>query len=166
MLKEFMLIFAFILFILSAYYVIQYTYGKETPRNGIIAIISLLGSVSYPIYYFSSLNSANKVQQVADVLFPIPALLHETHALHQEVRQTGSQLVDSAIGGTANGLVAYGSTALVAVASAPYIPGLATILAGPLGWLIIPVFAFLLGITRDNTRRFRIYGGKHSKMKA
>ena len=161
-----MLIFAFMLFMLSAYHVIQYTYGKETPRNGTIAILSLFGSISYPIYYFSSLNSANKVQQVADVLFPIPALLEDTRALHREVRQTGYQLVDSVIGGTANGLVAYGSTALIATASAPYIPGLAASLAGPLGWLIIPIFAFLLGITRDSTRRFRVYGGKHSKMKA
>ena len=168
-----MLIFALILFVMATYYVIKFAYGDVPTRTGVIAIISLIGSVCYPIYYFSSYNSENKVQEIIDSLLPIPAvidsvenLLDRGTSMHLQLRHSGGEIVDSALGGVANGTFAYASTALISTASLPYIPGLAAILAGPFGWLVIPLFAFLLGATRDTSRRFRVFGGKRAKRRA
>lgn len=173
MLKEFMLIFALMLFIMATYYVIKFAHGEVPTRTGVVAIISLIGSVCYPIYYFSGYNPDNKVQQTIDAVLPIPEVLDNAfdliqrgRTLHRDVRDTASEVTDSALGGVANATFAYGTTALISTASLSYIPGLAAVLAGPFGWLVIPLFAFLLGATRDTSRRFRVYGGKRAKKTA
>jgi hypothetical protein len=175
MLKEFMLVFAFMLFMLATYYVIQFAHGKVPVHTGVVAIISLIGSMAYPIYYFSPVNLAHR-EQVVDAILPIGALVERVNNSLQAPLDSAEGRVrllaadastavesglDRATGGVANATFAYGGTALVATAAAPFAPALAAILAGPLGWFMLPILAFLMGVSRSSNRR--IMGGKRLK---
>ena len=153
MFKEFMLVFALILFLLATYYVIQFAHGKTPTYTGIVAIISLLGSMAYPAYYFSPLNSEHR-EQVVDTILPIGAIVERMN----NVVDSG---IDRTFGGVANATFAYGSTALVGTAAAPFVPAFAALLTGPLGWFLLPLLAFLMGVSRHHNRR--ILGGKRLK---
>jgi len=173
-----MLLFALMLFVLATYYVIQYAHGQVPSHTGVVAIISLIGSVCYPIYYFSSVNSAHR-EQVFDAILPIGALVGRVNESLQDPLDSAEGRVrglagdaaaamdsgiDRATGGLANATFAYGSTALIATASASYVPGLAALLSGPLGWFLIPLLALFIGISREGNRR--ILGGKRVKRRA
>lgn len=176
MLKEFMLFFALALFALSAYYVIQFANGSVPVHTGVVAIISMVGTVAYPVYYFSPLNSAHR-EQLLDTIMPFAAVAemvtkNPLDSIERRVRGVANdgfaafeEGVDRTTGGVANAAVAYGSTALLATASYSVAPGLAAFLSGPFGWVLLPLFAFLIGFTRNS--KLRVYGGKRpSKKKA
>lgn len=159
MLKELMLIFAFMLFMLSAYYLIQYTYGKETQRIGIIAIISLLGSVSYPIYYFSAHNAGHRAD-VFNSLVPVGAVVENVLNPVENVVDRG---INRVAGAGMNAAYVSAAGALVAPAIAGGLPWFAAILTGPLGVYIFPLLAFLGSLINDEPR---LFGGGRLKRKA
>ena len=171
MLKEFMLFFALMLFALATYYVIQFAHGKAPVYTGVVAIISLIGSVAYPIYYFSPLNSAHR-EQVVDAIFPVGALVERASeaingpldAAEGRVRLLANDAgdvvntgIDRATSGVANATFAYAGTALVSTALTTVAPAAAGVLAGPIVWLFAAL-AFLMGISRHPNRR--VLGGK------
>uniref|UniRef100_A0A6C0CS40 Uncharacterized protein n=1 Tax=viral metagenome TaxID=1070528 RepID=A0A6C0CS40_9ZZZZ len=157
MLREFMLVFAFMLFMLSAYHVIQYAYGKETPRNGTIAILSLFGSMCYPIYYFSAGNSEYRAD-VFNSLVPIGAVVGNALNPVEDVLDRG---INRVAGAGMNAAYVGAAGALIAPAIAPAIPAFAALLAGPLGVIILPLLAFLGSLINNRQRLFG--GGKHLK---
>jgi hypothetical protein len=159
MLREFMLVFAIMLFMLSAYHVIQYVYGKETPRNGIIAIISLLGSICYPIYYFSNINAAHRAE-IFNNIIPVGAVVGNAINPVEDVLDRG---VNRVAGAGMNAAYVGAAGALIAPAVATALPWLATILTGPLGMYIFPLLAFLGSLINDQPR---LFGGGKLKRKA
>jgi Tfp pilus assembly protein PilE len=171
MIKEFMLVFALMLFALATYYVIQFAHGKAPVYTGVVAIISLLGSVAYPIYYFSPLNSVHR-EQVVDAILPIGALVERVNVamtgplddaegrvrlLANDAGNVVNTGIDRATSGVANATFAYAGTALVSTALTTVAPAAAGILGGPLVWLFAAL-AFLMGISRHPNRR--VLGGK------
>jgi hypothetical protein len=161
MIKEFMLVFALMLFILASYHVIQFAHGKSTTRTGVVAIISLVGSLSYPWYYFSSHNVERR-EQILNVFAPVSHMIdrildmtmrvqntdRRVRALANDASTVADDLVQRSIGAVGTGVFAYATATLVAVGTAPVVPSISAILFGPVGWLILPLLGALFGIGR------------------
>jgi hypothetical protein len=157
MIKEFALVFSLMLFMIATYYVIQFAHGKTSTYTGVVSIISLLVSFSYPMYYFSDLNSGHR-EEIFDTLFPVGAIVDRAVGQTNAAVDAGTQ---HALVGTVSAASTYAAAYTLSLAAAPYVPALAGILGGPLGWFLLPLIAFLVGVSRKPGRD--IVGGKRSK---
>ena len=152
-----MLVFALMLFMIATYYVIQFAHGKTSTYTGVISIISLVVSLTYPMYYFSDLNSGHR-EQIFDTLFPVGAIVDRAVAQTNAAVDTGTK---RALTGTVGAAGTYATAYTLSLAAAPYAPAVAAILGGPLGWFLLPLIAFLVVVSRKPDRE--IVGGKRSK---
>ena len=162
------------LFILASYHVIQFAHGNSTTRTGVVAIISLVGSLSYPWYYFSPHNLERR-DQIRNMMLPVGQMLDKIVDATMRVQNAdrrvralandGSAVIDDvvqrSIGGIGNALFVYSTATLVGIGAAPIVPSFAAILFGPVGWLILPLLGVLFGITRNIDRG--VQGGKRLK---
>jgi hypothetical protein len=104
LLKLFMLFFALILFVMSTYYVIKFAHGEAPTRTGIIAIVSLIGSICYPIYFFSVHNSAYR-QDLILTVFPMGSVVTQLTGIANRIADSAANRAADRIQDRAQGAI-------------------------------------------------------------
>lgn len=157
-----MLIFALMLFIMATYYVIKFAHGEVPTRTGVVAIISLIGSVCYPIYYFSSYNSPHR-QDVIRSIFPVGQIITqqmdevaaaaEGHTLRiaDRASQAKNEGLTKFVSAGTNGVFTFATLALLAPALGPVAPVISAMLSTFTATTVVPLLVTAASLVDEPT---------------
>jgi hypothetical protein len=175
MLRYFIIILSLIFLIVSMIQISKWIYGETSTQNGIIAIIALVGSLSYLTYFFSESNAEARQTTLSELLTP--------------VRSIGQHAADAALDGAETAVVVRGSRHAANFMSLPSVAGAITTgayfysiaslpvvlnamnsvltflfstTAGPAGPIIFAVLASTISMFTHDT----VTGGRRLKKKA
>lgn len=176
MLRYFIIVLSLVFLIVSMIQISKWIYGETSTRNGIIATIALIGSLSYLTYFFSESNAESRNTTVGELLEPVRAIgenVADAALIGAEVAvvRRGSQHaanfmnLPSLAGAITTGAYFYSIASLPAVLGAinSVLTFLFSTTAGPAGPIIFAVLASAISMFNQHDGNV---GGRRLKKRA
>ncbi len=144
-------LFALMLLVMSFYYLISYVYGTVPHRTGIASIVGFMASVSFFAYLGSNHGAPHREDMIQMFFSPVRVVAeNSTRGVINGIGMGAARsIVDgvSNIAGTAAvGITTLATTTMASFAALNFSAALASLLAGPLGVYMIPVFAMFFSL--------------------
>lgn len=112
MLRYLIIVLSLIFLIVSMIQISKWIYGETSTQNGILAIIALIGSLSYLTYFFSESNAEARQTAFSELFAP--------------VRDLGQQAADAALNGAETAVITRGTQHAATLMSLPSVAGAIT----------------------------------------